>query len=178
MRPLWIPILITVLISPTLANHEIVQLGPYNVSFDMNTSAHYKIIKEKPSSGTTYKGIPFVRFNLSVEGDEGFAFLVVTRYNESMIADSNSNMGIVQDVLSTTGCDKPKLFRPSIDRKPGALGSCRYPSGNILVSASYSPDETQQGRQYLGKTNVRVLSIFPWEITRDMLNTLDVKPLN
>ena len=176
MRPLLISLLILILTCPALADHEKVQLGPYNVSFDMNTTAHYKVTKEEPSNGITYKGIPFVRFNLSIEGDEGFAILVLTRYNDSMVADTNANMGIVQDVLSTTGCEKPKLFRPSIDGKPGALGNCRFPSGNILVIASYSPDETNQGGEYLAKSNVRVLSTFPWEITRDMLYTLEVKP--
>ncbi|MDD1758386.1 MAG: hypothetical protein LUQ22_06605 [Methanotrichaceae archaeon] len=176
MRPLWILFLIAVLISPALADHEMIQLGPYNVSFDMNTTANYGLIRDEPSGGITYKGIPFVRFNLSIDGEEGFAVLVLTKYNESMVADATANMGIVQDVLATTGCEKPQLFRPSIDGKPGALGSCRFPSGDILVSASYSPDGTQQGSEYLGKTNVRVLSTFPWEITRDMLYTLVVKP--
>jgi hypothetical protein len=176
MRPLWIVLLIAVLISPALADHEMIQLGPYNVSFDMNTTANYGIIKDEPSGGITYQGIPFVRYNLSVEGEEGSAFLILTNYNESMVADTNANMGLVQNVLAITGCDKPKLYRVSIDGKPGALGNCRFPSGVILVSASYSPDGAQQDREYLGKTNVAVLSTFPWEITRDMLYTLAVKP--
>jgi hypothetical protein len=167
--------MIAALISPALADHEMIQLGSYNVSFNMNTTANYWIVKDEPSKGITYKGIPFVRINLSVEGDEGFAFLVITKYNESMTTDANANMEIVKDVLATTGCEKPKLFQPSIDGKPGALGSCRFPSGAILVSASYSPDGAQQGSEYFGKTNVRVLSTFPWGITRDMLYTLVVK---
>jgi hypothetical protein len=175
MRTLIILFAIMTFASPVLAVHEIVEFGSNIISFDMNTTSNYRVIKEEPSTGITDTGMPLVRFNLTLEGDDGFAFIIFTEYNQSMKADINANMEIVQDVLAATGCESPKLFQPVIDGQPGVLGNCRFPSGNILVSASYSPDGMQQDSRYLGKKNIRVLSTFPWEITRDMLNTISVK---
>ncbi|MCJ7443848.1 MAG: hypothetical protein MUO26_04855 [Methanotrichaceae archaeon] len=176
MRLSTILFAIILLVYPVLAVHESVELGYYRVYFDMNTTANYKLMTEEPSSSdVTHTGQPFERFNLTIDGDEGFAFIILTDYNQSMVADINANMEIVQDVMEAIGCERPSVFQPVIDGQPGVLGSCRFPSGDLLVSASYSPDGKQQEDRYLGKTNLRVLSTFPWEITRDMLNSLDVK---
>ena len=45
------------------------KLGPYNISFDLNTTAKYSIAPERPSNGVTENGIKFVDYNLSVDGD-------------------------------------------------------------------------------------------------------------
>ena len=175
MRTLLILLAIVTFAFPVLAVHETIEFGSDVISFDMNTTSNYRVTKEGPSSDITSMVIPFVRFNLTLESDEGFAFIIFTQYNQSMKVDINANMEVVQDVLAATGCERPRLFQPVIDGRPGVLGHCRFPSGNILVIASYSPDGTQQGSQYLGKKNIRVLSTFPWEITRDMLNTIKVE---
>jgi hypothetical protein len=175
MRILLILLNIVAFACPVLAVQETIDLGSDTISFEMNTTSNYGITKEGPSVSITNTGIPLVRFNITIDGAEGFAFIIYTKYNQSMKADINANMEVVQDVLAATGCERPQLFQPLIDGQPGFLGHCRFPSGNILVIASYSPDGMQQGSQYLGKKNIRVLSTFPWEITRDILNTIRLR---
>lgn len=176
MRAELILALMMVLVSPGLASHDVVMLGPYNVSFDMNTTMDYKIYPEQPTSGITPSGFKFVRYNISVETADYFAWVILTRYEKPMLASINSNKEIVEAALMASGCESPKLYQPLIDGQPGVLGNCRFDNGDILVAASYSPDgAVRDNGEYSGQTDCRVLSIFPWEITRDMLYTLHVE---
>lgn len=167
-----------VLVSPSFAANDVVVLGPYNVSFDMNTTMNYEIYPEQPTSGITSSGLKFVRYNISVETADYFAWVILTRYEKPMLASINSNKDIVEAALMAAGCESPKLYQPLIDGQPGVLGNCRFDDGEILVAASYSPDgKVRDNGEYSGQTDCRVLSIFPWEITRDMLYTLHVEAL-
>jgi hypothetical protein len=164
------------LAAPAMGAHEIVTLGPYQVSFDVNTTGEYQITPEDPSSGVTPEGVSFVRYNLSIDGEEGFAFLVLTDYNYSMRSGIKVEQSVLEGPLEATGCQDPKLYQPLIDGHAGMLVNCKYPSGGIMTVASYSPDavplETGEVRS---KLNCRVLSVYPWETTKDMLYTLHVQ---
>jgi hypothetical protein len=156
--------------------HEVVTMGPYQVSFDVNTTGEYRITADDPFSGITPEGVSFVRYNLSIDGEEGFALLVLTDYNNSMQSGIKAEQSVLEGPLEATGCQDPKLYQPLIDGHAGMLVNCKYPSGGIMTVASYSPDavplETGEVRS---KLNCRVLSVYPWETTRDMLYTLHVQ---
>jgi hypothetical protein len=163
------------MVGPSLAAHEAGGLGPNNISFDMNTTMNYEIFVDPPSSGVTSSGQKFVRYNMSIETTDYFAWVILTSYENNMLASINSNKDIVEAALVASGCESPKLYQPLIDGQPGVLGNCRFENGEVLVVASYSPDAAvRDNGEYSGRTNCRVLSIFPWEITRDMLYTLHV----
>jgi hypothetical protein len=176
MRAELILALMLVLVSPGWAAHEVVMLGPYNVSFDMNTTVPYQIFTEQPASGVTSSGLKFIRYNMSVETADYFAWVILTGYEKNMLASINSNKDIVEAALMASGCESPKIYQPLIDGQPGVLGNCRFENGEILVVASYSPDgAVRDNGEYSGQTDCRVLSIFPWEVTRDMLYTMHVE---
>ena len=172
--------------SPIMASHEAGVVGPYNVSFDMNTTMDYSVIVEKSSSGVTEDGVKFDRYNMSVQSTDYFAWIVLTRYSEPMLANITANAYIVQSALVGSGADEPNYYQPLIDGKPGVLGNFRferqdlgngqYKEGDLVVAASYSPDaKVQENGEYRGITNVRLLSTFPWEVTRDLLYYLHVE---
>jgi hypothetical protein len=171
---------------PSLAAHESGPVGPYNVSFDMNTTEDYTVVVEAPTQGRTSEGINFTRYNLTVDGSDHFIFLILTRYDAPMLANVTANAYIVWDALMNAGAKEPAIYQPLIDGKPGVLGNFRferqdlgggkYEQGDLIVAASYSPDgrEHEDGI-YRGNTDCRVLSTFPWDVIRDMLNTLHVE---
>ena len=174
------------LASSAYAAHEYGPVGPYNVSFDMNTTEDYTVVVEAPTQGATLQGINFTRYNLTVDGSDHFIFLMLTRYDVPMLANKTANAYIVWDALVNAGADEPVIYQPLIDGKPGVLGNFRferqdlgggqYEEGDLIVAASYSPDgrEYEDG-VYRGKTDCRVISTFPWEVIRDMLNTLHIE---
>lgn len=175
MRIFKVLISLLVLMGPAVGSLEEVRLGPYNISFEMNTTSEYTISAEGPTAGMSPDGAGFQRYNLTVDGDEGFAFVVLTEYDLPMKAGIDADLEIVSNVLKSAACEDPKLYQPLIDGESGVLGSCRYPSGSLLVVASYSHEGETEDGEYLSRTNCRVLSSFPWEITRDMLYTLRVE---
>jgi hypothetical protein len=178
MKAKFALLLLMFMAAPAMGAHEVVPLGHYQVSFDMNTTGEYKIIPEGPSSGVTPDGVSFIRYNLSIDSEDGFAILVLTSYNYSMLSGIKADRSIVEGLLETTGCQDPKLYQPLIDGHAGVLGNCRYPSGGIMTVASYSPDAVPlENGDVRSKLNCRVLSVFPWETTRDMLYTLHVQAM-
>ncbi len=178
-------LLMLTLTSPAFAAHESGPIGPYNVSFDMNTTEKYTVIVEAPTSGVTSQGVNFTRYNLTAASTDYFLWLILTRYEEPMLANITANEIIVWNALLNAGADQPNLFQPQIDGQPGVLGNFRFPNqnlgqgrykqGDLIVAASYSPDgRVYEDRVYRGKTECAVISTFPWEVIRDMLNSLHV----
>jgi hypothetical protein len=174
------------LAAPALAAYESGPVGPYVVSFDMNTTMEYKVIVEAPSSGITSLGVGFTRYNLTIDSADYFAWLILTRYDEPMVANITANEYIVYNALINAGADEPNLFQPSIDGKPGVLGNFRferqflgegrYQEGDLVVAAAYSPDaRAYEDGVYRGMTDCRIISTYPWEIIRDLLYTLHVE---
>ena len=181
-----IMLLVLCLASPSFAAYESGPIGPYNVSFDMNTTMKYTVIIEAPSSGVTSLGVNFTRYNLTIDSADYLAWLVLTRYEDPIVANISANKYIVYNALIDTGADKPNLYQPLIDGKQGVLGNFRferqslgqgqYQEGDLVVAASYSPDGRAYGDGvYRGRTDCRVISTFPWEITRDLIYTLHVE---
>ena len=186
MRAEMILVLMLLLAAPAWAAHEKGMVGPYNVSFDMNTTMNYEVIVEMPSSGVTASGVQFTRYNVSIESADNFAWLVLTRYNDSMLSSIDANAEIVLAALQGSGCDQPNIYQPLIDGQPGVLGNCKledqqtgqgsYEQGALIVAASYSPDAAvQDNGKYMGRTNCRIISTYPWETIRDLLYTLHVE---
>ena len=181
-----IMLLVLCLASPAFAAYESGPIGPYNVSFYMNTTMKYTVIIEAPSSGVTSWGVNFTRYNLTIDSADYLAWLILTRYEEPMVANNTIIEHIVYNALLDAGADKPNLYQPLIDGNPGVLGNFRferqslgqgqYQEGDLVVAASYSPDaRIYEDGVYRGRTDCRVISTLPWEIIRDLIYTLHVE---
>jgi hypothetical protein len=188
MHEKLILLLVLSLAAPAFAAHESGPVGPYNVSFNMNTTMKYRVIVEAPSSGVTSLGVNFARYNLTIDSADYLAWLILTRYEEPMVVNISTNEYIVYSALLNAGADKPNLYQPLIDGKPGVLGNFRferqflgqgqYQEGDLVIAASYSPDARVYGDGvYRGRTDCRVISTFPWEIIRDLIYTLHIEAL-
>ena len=183
--PVMVLILLLLLAAPAWAGHEAGSVGPYNVSFDMNTTMLYKVLVDEPSQGVTAGGVSFTRYNLTIDSADYTAYLILTRYDQPILASINNSKEIVIAALLSAGAKEPKLYQPLINGQPGVLGSFRferqylgqgaYQQGDIVVAASYSPDgAVRDDGLYRGRTDCRVISTYPWEITRDLIYTLNV----
>ena len=170
------PVLILLMVAPVIALQEAGPVGPYNVSFYMNTTSNYVVMVNGPSSGITSSDVKFTRYNLSIDGNEGLASIILTNYEKDMPASINANRDVVLAALVSLGCSDPKLYPSTIaiDGHQGVFGNCKHDSGDTVVVVSYSPDARLVNETYIGRTDCRIVSTFPWEITRDMLYTLHV----
>jgi len=164
-------------IGPSLAYHESGKLGPYVVSFNMNTTSQYKVIVDPPTTGVTSDGAKFTRYDLSVDGDDGYASIILTGYEKNMSAGIDANKDIVASALTALGGTDSKIYPSTIgvDGQQAVLGSCTYSTSEEIFIVSYSPDAVLMNGTYIGKTDCRFVSTYSWEVTRDMLGTLHVE---
>lgn len=170
-------IMMIAVIGPSLASHESGKLGPYVVSFDVNTTAQYKVIVDPPESGTTSDGAKFTRYYLSVDGDDGYASIILTGYEKNMSAGIDANRDVVASALLAIGGSDSKIYPSTVgvDGQQAVLGSCKYATGEQIFIASYSPDSAPLSGEYTGKTDCRFVSTYSWEVTRNILGTLHVE---
>jgi hypothetical protein len=179
-------LLVLCLFQPALAAHESGRIGPYVVSFDMNTTMDYTVIVEPISIGQNSEGIKFKRYNVTIDSADYAAWLVLTRYEEPMVANITANEYIVYSALIDSGAAEPNLYQVLIDGQPAVLGNFRfekqflgegrYQEGDLVVVAAYSPDaRLYEDGSYRGRNDCRVISTYPWEIIRDLLYTLHVE---
>lgn len=178
MRLALILIMIVILACPAESGQvreRLGQYGQYNVSFDLNTTAAYSISVDAPSSGITDNGLEFVRYNLSADGENSLLYLILTEYNLSNQDDmdaNNTNVRIVTGMLNTAQCTNTKLYQLPIDGNTGVFGACSFSSNEVFACASYFISANSSA---INKTNCRVFSTFPWEVTTRMLYSLHVE---
>lgn len=186
IREQFLLLLVLCLVSQAFAAHEAGPVGPYNLSFDMNTTMDYTVIVEPSSSGQTPLGIDFVRYNVTVDSDDYAAWLILTRFEEPIVANISDSEYMVYGALINSGADRPNLYPVLIDGQPAVvgnfrferqfLGQGRYQEGDLVVAAAYFPDGRQYGDgSYRGRNHFRIISTYPWEIIRDLLYTLHVE---
>ena len=186
IREQFLLLLVLCLVPQAFAAHEAGPVGPYNLSFDMNTTMDYTVIVEPSSSGQTPLGIDFVRYNVTVDSDDYAAWLILTRFEEPIVANISDSEYIVYGALINSGADRPNLYPVLIDGQPAVvgnfrferqfLGQGRYQEGDLVVAAAYSPDaRLYEDGNYWGRNDCRVISTYPWEIIRDLLYTLHVE---
>ena len=186
MSALFVLVLAFFLAAPALAAYESGTVGPYVVSFNMNTTMKYTVYVEDASKGATSMGIDFTRYNLTIDSDDYMASMVLTRYDEQMAANATANEYIIYNALMESGADDPVLYQLMIDDHPAVLGNFRfekqyvgqgqYKEGDLLVAAAYSPDaRAYDDDNYWGRTDCRIISTYPWEIIRDLIYTLHVQ---
>lgn len=175
MRMALILVLLIILACSASAEQVRERLGPYNVSFDLNTTAKYSISSDAPSSGTTDSGLKFVRYNLSVDGGDSLLYLILTEYaiNNQKDMDSNkTNAKIVTGTLNNAQCTNTKLYQLPIDGNTGVFGACSFPSNEVFACASYFLDNKSSP---IKKINCRVFSTYPWTVTTRMLYSLHIE---
>jgi len=175
MRIALMLVLLIMIAGPGAASSVNEKLGPYNVSFDLNTSEKYSIIREGPTEGITNSGAKFTNYNLSIDGGNSLLYLVLRSYNinDTTDIDSNkTNVNLVTGFLKTAQCTNTKLYQLPIDGQTGILGACSFPSNEVFACASYFIENQSSP---IKKTNCRVFSTYPWEVTKEMLYSLRVE---
>jgi hypothetical protein len=175
MRPALMLVLVIMLAGAATASPVKERLGPYNVSFDLNTTAKYSTSSEGPTEGITDSGAKFTEHNLSIDGGDSLLYLVLRGYKINNMTDIDSNktnINLVTGFLKAAQCPNIKLYQLPIDGHTGILGACHFPSNEVFACASYFIESQSSP---IKKTNCRVFSNYPWEITKEMLYSLHVE---
>lgn len=178
MKLLLATTLVLMLSAVALAAPETRQLGPYTVSFDLNTNLNYQVQTSDPmdtGSATVY-GMRILTDNSTGAG--------VNIIENKELTDSTTSMIklLINYGLAFSGINTTNIVDQTIDGKNGFVaigvpfaGQSNAPSQ--LYRAIYwldSVDCTTCGPVSVGKTSVDISSTYPQDVTQNLLNSIHV----
>lgn len=161
--------------SLAMAAPEIHQVGPYTVSFDMNTNMNYEVRQESPMQTDFAVAYPL----LIVTDNSTAASIFVTEYNDLTDSTATTAKQIVRLTTLLRGFNVTSIDDLTIDSLPGFLVSgSRDFNGNAVsfFEAMYWLDSIQCncGPLSAGKINIDLSSTYPQDVTMGILNSLRV----
>lgn len=174
-------VLSAITISQSASSEPVVrELGPYNISFDLNTSMPYTVVVDEPVR-SIQKGRSYITYGLSVRGDDSSIWIFVTdyvgiEYGKKLVeVPLDNDWKIVNDFLTEQGCSNINITETVIDGTVGALGGGILPSDRVIFCASYAPEGVFVQGRHLVTTNCRLFSTFPADETASLLGTIHVE---
>ena len=157
-----------------LAAVETQQLGPYNVSFDMNTDMKYQLMPETPVEAPFANAYSLLIMTDNLTG----ARIFITEYKNLTDATMNTAQKIVRLTTLLRGFNVTSVGDMTIDGLPGFLVSGAGPSEMKFYEAMYWLDSLscECGPVSVGKVNVDVTSSYPQNVTEGLLGSIHVVP--
>jgi hypothetical protein len=165
--------------SAALASPEMHPLGPYTVSFNMNTDMIYQIQTQDPAVYPFATIYPLVIATNNTTG----ASISVTQYNNltTSILGVNEEIATLRMVLRGINVSAPEEM--VIDNMKGFLlsgmpfvGMSNAPSGYMFYQAQYWLDskDCECGPVSVGTVLVEIASTYPQNVTEGLLSSIHV----
>lgn len=181
-----ITLLVIVLPPGASASPMAVMVGPYNVSFDLNTTIPFEPQPETPTKSLVRGGQSYTTYGLGLIGQNASIYIYITGYDKVLVTNFEANRKIVWEFLNGSECQEIAITEEIIDgRSASALGAGKLPGDRVVFCASYSPDSVAIEGTYAGSTNCRMLSVFSmadpgWgdqmaNVTNSLLATIHVE---
>jgi hypothetical protein len=169
--------LLLMLSCSALAAVETQQLGPYNVSFDMNTNMKYQLIPETSVEAPFANAYPLLIMTDNLTG----ARIFITEYKNLTDATMNTAKNIVRLTTLLRGFNVTSVDDLTIDGHPGFLvtGSNEaVPKEMKFYEAMYWLDShsCECGPVSVGMVNVDITSSYPQDATEGLINSIHVVP--
>jgi hypothetical protein len=169
MRILLILIMSLLLIMVSSAKQESLTMGPYKVSFDLNTTDKYYVSHGPINHEETYGGIKYVMFTGFISSNgSSYANIEITCVDSNEIDRSldKAKSGI-KDLLQANGFHYVDIYNRVINGEPGILEVGKNYGGDVLFCASY---------WLLNNTCIMIQSNYPWDDgTLSLLKTIRVE---
>ncbi len=169
MRMVLIIILSLFLISVSLAKHESLIMGPYQVSFDLNTTKEYRVNNTTAKHSETYCGAKYDTYTTLLNNNNEFALITVAYFVDKMNKsyDTKSN----ENFLEGLKYHDIKTYNRTIDNQSGILSVGENSNGDCMFAVQYWPTFNTSGY-----TNVLIESNYPWNNEMlDLLKTIRVE---
>lgn len=175
VRLLLTAALVLMLSSLAFAATETRQLGPYTVSFDMNTPMPYEVQVQEPIETDFASAYPMVIVTDNTTG----ARIFVTEYKNLTDSTLATSKNIVRLTMLLRGFNVTGTNDMTIDGKEGFLVTGENsvgPSPVTFNEAMYWLDSVncECGPVSVGRVNVDMTSTYPQDVTQGILNSLHV----
>ncbi len=160
---------------PATAAAERVDLGPYQVSFSLESARNCTVQAAEPVEGRTPTGIDYVARSTLLDCDDGRAEIKVTSYNSPVPAGDDATRALSRRALWQIGVVGVETDSRLVDRHTGSLTTFEEVSGKKVYQAAYWLDRYLAPGDYLGATSCVISSGLPWTATKELLDTVHVE---
>jgi hypothetical protein len=162
--------------SVALAAPETRQVGPYKVSFDMNTNMKYEI--QTPNSQSAPLGT--ISPLLIKTDNSTYASVVITEYKNSIDSTLQMQEALNFYKMRERGINATIPSNMTIGGNDGFLitgvpfTGTNAPAGFKAFQAQYWLDSKSYGPVSAGKVVVDITSTYPQDVTMNLLNSIKV----
>jgi hypothetical protein len=170
-------ILLVLLAASASAKTEEISVGPYNVSFDLNTTMEYNVSSHWDEANTTSS------LNIKFTNDTQAAIAVIneTVWEGSDLSSDLRYLNLALNYEKALGTiTDGALSERTIDGKPGIVAIETYEKDGKVINttiAKYWLDSKliENYNISVGMTKVEILANFPMNLSEDLLNTIQVR---
>jgi hypothetical protein len=159
------------------AKTEEVSVGPFNVSFDLNTTENYTVTSNFTTQEGSQSGI------IEIESNDGSqAAIGITAYDRWQYAGLSADMdymnlslqsdeNVIEGSVSEETVDgHPAVIVAQTRKQPGAESTT-----NSTIAISWADEKQMEGYDVpVAKTKVEIISTLPENMTQSLLDTLHV----
>ena len=163
------------LASAAYAAQETVDLGPYKVSFSLESATNCTVQAAEPVEGRTPSGIDYTERLILKTCDDGRAQIKVTSYNSPVPAGDRETTALSRKVPWKIGCIGVETNSRLVDRHTGFLTTFREVSGEEVYQIAYWLDRYLAPGDYRGETSCVISSSLPWTATKELFDSVTVE---
>ena len=176
MKSIHILILMILLATGASAKADEISVGPYNVSFDLNTTMEYSVSSDWDNANTT----AFLRILFTNNTQAAIAVINETVWKCSDLSPDIKYLKLALNYDKALGnLTSGSLFEKTIDGKPAVVVVGNYDiNGTVFDStiAKYWLDgiEIENYNISVAMTKVEILARVPMNVTESLLDTIQV----
>ena len=171
-------VLLSVLIMISVASGvpENVAVGPYDLSFDLNTSVDYTIETLGPEYFDTEDGVGCVEYTLILNSTDYFTFITIRRFDYPIEAGNESTRRETEAFLERIGCQDIQSYAREIDHQAAFVATGTSVFNTNEVYALYWLDRvTFTSEDYMATLLCSISSDLPSDVVESLLDTIHVK---
>jgi hypothetical protein len=158
-----------------LAAEETADLGPYRVSFCLDSAASCTVQVSEPVESRTPAGIDYVERSLLLGCDEGRAQIKVTSYHNPVPAGDGATRALSRKTPWKIGILGVETNNRLVDRRTGVMTTFSEVSGEKVYQIAYWLDRYLAPGDYIGETSCVISSSLPWTATKELFDTVHVE---
>jgi len=157
------------------AAQETLDLGPYQVSFSLESAARCTVQVAESVESRTPTGIDYIERSILMDCDDGRVQIKVTNYHNPVPAGDRVTTALSRKTPWNIGCIGVDTKDRLVDRHTGFLTTFQEVSGEEVYQVAYWLDRYLAPGDYLGETSCVISSSLPWTATKELIDTVHVE---
>lgn len=175
---MFVIVLSLLLVSTSLAKYESLTIGPYRISYNLESTQPHSISNATKHS-ETYCGEKYHAYTTMLSSNGNFAFITIADFEEDNMSKSPfSTKSEIEDFLQGFSYYNIRFYNRTVDNQEGVLGVGVNHNGDLMYAAQYWMKSDATCINASTCTNVLIESNYPWDNgTLSLLKTIRVEPI-